>query len=411
MALFRNINDPKSRAVDIISQIKPKTEEMVSEEAVEDVVENPPTPQEVTPEVESTPPTPPETEPKVPEKVKSEDNTTPPSIEEDPVRKDSVKEAIEDPSATPVKEQGESHAKIDEQTMLSFLSEKLNRKVESLEDLTITEQPEIDPEVKQLLDWKEKTGLSLSQWPEYNKDFSKMGDLEVAREILAQEYPNLTKEEINYSLRDYIYDEDLDDPNDKVKKNIELKKLAQEGRASLEKKRLELTSTQNSKLSQEQLEDLELAKTVKQQQQEAQINHEKYKKKLQNAALSLEPINLQLTDDLTIKYDVSEGERKALPDLILNMPTWYNKDGSLNHANIVKDGLKIKDFDAIVQKAFNQGVDFGKESKIKADKNITIDTASHPLTPNDAEKKGNITQVIDKISGNRGNKLRFGKKK
>ena len=128
--------------------------------------------------------------------------------------------------------------------------------------------------------------------------------------------------------------------------------------------------------------------------------------------MSLQGMNLQLSDNLAIKYDVSEGERKSLAKTVTEMPHWYNTDGSLNHAQVVEDGLKIRDFDAIVKKAYEQGIAVGEEGKIRADNNITIDVHNPPSRSGEEQKKGNIDDVIDNIAGrNSRPKLRFGRKK
>ena len=403
MALFKNLGKGNTRATEIISQITPK--EKSAETIVEEIVEE-------SKKADELPPTPPETPPVkevIPEGATPEDNKkeknkkelTPEGHAQPPAEVPEIKEP-EKPLPPPVSE-------IVESNVFSYLSEKLNRKIESIEDLTVREEKALDPELKQILDWKEKTGLSLSQWSDYNKDFSKMGDLEVAREILSQKYPGLTSKELDYSLQVYVYNEDTDEQEDELKKGIALKKLAQDGRRTLEKNRLDLVpSGGGTTLTEQQKKDF-LTDQAKRSQEEAQVNQEKYKKSLYDAAVSLEAINLQLSDDLTIRYDVSEGDRKTLPDRILNMPEWYNKDGSVNHANIVKDGLKIRDFDSIMKKAYEQGVSVGLEGKIKADKNITIDAPPYPAKQDGKEVKGNIGKVVEKISGGPSKRLRFGR--
>ena len=293
--------------------------------------------------------------------------------------------------------------------MFNYLSEKLKREVKTVDDLTIKEERELDPEVKQILEWKEKTGLSLSKWSDYTKDFSKMGDLDVAREILAQEYPELTKEELQYSLKDYIYDEDYDDETDALKKSIALKKYAKDGRQQLEKNHLKLVSGEKT-LTEQQQKDLDLVAQFKESKASAETNQVQYMKSITEAATSLKAINLQLSDELTINYDISDGERKTLPKDITEMPHWYNEDGSVNHSNIVSDGLKIRDFDIIMKKVYEQGVAVGTESKLKSGKNITISSQTPPPHSGEGAKKGNIGDVIDGIAGKTRPKLRFGKK-
>jgi hypothetical protein len=389
MALFKNKGDNLSRAGQIISDIKPNKEDV-------------PTPVE-TPEVET-----PEVETPVVETPEVETPVLPvKNIEVEIPPVEPVQPATEETIIKPDVPLQPEAPQITDEAMYDYLSEKLNRKIENVDDLTVREEMQLDPEVKQLLEWKEKTGLSLSKWSDYNKDFSKMGDLDVAREILSQQYPNFTKAELDYSLKDYIFDEDMDDESDKMKKGIALKRYAQDGRQELEANQLKLISSEGQTLTSQQQKDLDAYAKIQGNQGSAEANQAQYVQDISKAAMSLEAINLQLSDDLAIKYDVSEGERRTLSKTVTEMPHWYNTDGSLNHAEVVQDGLKIRDFDTIVKKAFEQGLTVGQESKIKADNNITLDLQTPPARSEEGQKKGNIDKVIDNIAGKGTKKSKF----
>jgi hypothetical protein len=292
---------------------------------------------------------------------------------------------------------------ISDEVLFSKLSERLGKEVKSAEDL---KSPQLDPELLQLMEWKEKTGLPLSEWTSYNRDFSKMGDMDVAREILAKEYPNFSKEEIDFSLKKFIYDEDVDDDRDKMSKSIELKKFAKKGRESLEAKRLELVSSASkSVLTPEQQEAIDFANQARKQSEGVKTQQEAYSKGIFEASKSLESIDLKLSDDLTIKYNIPNEVKQGLPKMISEMPNWYNPDGTYNHSNVVKDVAKVANFEAIMKSAYEQGIAVGTERSIKSSKNIV--TPGSPSPDSGPPKKGNVTDVISNLVGSRsGNKLR-----
>jgi hypothetical protein len=300
---------------------------------------------------------------------------------------------------------------VSDQLIFEKLSETLGITVESYEDLK-QKEVQVDPEVKQLLEWKEKTGLSLSKWSEFNKDFSKMGDLEVAKEILAQEYPSFTSEELEYSLRGYIYDELEDDISDKLKKSIALKKFASEGRKTLDNNRVKLIESQSptNQLSQEDSELITFAKSVKEQEAKSSTKKQNYEQSISKASSELEAINLKLEDDVVIQHKVPQESKKALSEFIQEMPDWYNEDGTFNHNNIAKDSYKIQNFDALVKAAYEQGKSVATEGKLKSDNNITLDSNVTPQIIGVAEK-GNINEVVSKLTGKKGSNFRFRKSK
>lgn len=398
MAIFKKQGNNLSRAGAILSALapkdKPEGEEVIDTPPVvegQQTTETPPvveTPEATidTPAVVETPPT----------VVEGEEGTegvaTPPVVDTPPVTPEVVVPQV---------------AEVTEEILLAKLSEKLGREVNSFDDLT-PKEVSIDPELKQLQDWKEKTGLPLSEWSNYNRDFSQMGDMDVAREILAKQYPNFTQEELAYSLKNFVYDESIDDESDKIKKSIALKKFAKEGRDSLEANRLELVnSSPQAVLTQEQQDAIALAQQVQQQTLTVQQQQEAYNTGIANASTSLDSIDLKLTDDLTIKYNVPVEVKNSLPKAVAEMPHWYNEDGSFNHSNVVKDVALVTNQDAIFKAIFEQGVAVGKEGQIKKGANITIDgnTPQHVST---GDKKGNVADVVSKLAGSKtGSKFRF----
>ena len=108
------------------------------------------------------------------------------------VTKEDKKEGVVQPT---VKE-------ITEQDLFKALSEKLGKEVTSFEQLkqepVQVENPlESDPVLKSLYEFRKTTGRPVEDFLKYNKDYSKVSDLEVVREYLTNEFPDLTNEEIS----------------------------------------------------------------------------------------------------------------------------------------------------------------------------------------------------------------------
>lgn len=345
-----------------------------------------------------------------------EETTTPVAEETTPVTEDTppVEVGTSGESAPPTEDTPpvaipeEPTQKVTDELVFEKLSETLGREVKSYEDLK-PKEIELDQEVRQLLEWKEKTGLSLSKWTDYNKDFSKMGDLEVAKEILAQQYPELTKEELEFSLKGYIYDELEDDDSDKLKKSIALKKLAKEGRQTLEQNKINFLESQpKSALTPEEVELVNYAKTVKQQEAGLKGKQDAYQNSLKEAASKLEVIKLDLGEDLVINHKIPQENKSTLVDYINTMPDWYKEDGSFNHENIARDSYKLQNFNSILKAAFEQGKSLGAEGIIKGNNNISLDPNTLSQDGEDREE-GNIKEVVSNLTGKNSSKFRFRK--
>jgi hypothetical protein len=91
------------------------------------------------------------------------------------------------------------------------------------------------------------------------------------------------------------------------------------------------------------------------------------------------------------------------------MPHWRNEDGSWNHRAVVEDGIKIQNFDKMVQLAYEQGLNSGKDELIKETKNTNFSSDGGSNQPNRPTDRPTY-------EGGRGNKnkslkVKFGGKK
>lgn len=309
------------------------------------------------------------------------------------------------PEPTPAPEPQE----LTDEILFSKLSERLGRKIENLDELTPKEVG-LDPELKELKDWKERTGLSLTQFTDYNRDFSKMGDLDVVKETLTKKHPNFTPEEIEFKLKDYVFDEDLDEDSDKIRKSILLKEAAAKGREELEQRRLDLKkASESSSLPPEVKQKLEYVESLEAQAAEAAESERVYKDQINTVSKDLNAIDLNLSEEHQIKFNLSSEVKNSLPKMVAEMPSWKNEDGSINAQAVVADVAKLTNFDSIIKTVFEQGINVGKESMIK--QSVNPSTGDYiPQKDGDGSKtKTNVHEVISSITGrNKGQKkLRF----
>lgn len=337
---------------------------------------------------------------------------TPPVVEDTP-QVDTPQTEVSAPQTAgtpPVAEPEAPNTLLTDDVIFEKLSETLGREVKSYDDLK-PKEVQLDEEVKQLLEWKEKTGLSLSKWTDFNKDFSEMGDLDVAKEILASKHPDFTEEELEYTMRGYIYDELEDDESDRISKSIALKQFAKEGRETLEQNKINFLESQpKSSLSVEEKELLDYAKTVRQNEASLKDQNVTYQNSLKEASLKLQAINLDLGEGLKINHNVAQESKKDLVDYINTMPEWYKEDGSFNHENIARDSYKLKNFDTIIKSAFEQGKNFAIEGKIRENNNISLDPSAINQD-GQSKEQGNIKEVVSSLTGRNSSKFRFRKSK
>lgn len=332
-------------------------------------------------------------------------NPTPENIGNDELPENSSLEP--ETQEPPIQNELNSKVEINDELALKYLNEKLGKQVNSFDELieVKVENPlNDDPYLKSLYEWRQKTGRPIEEFQKYQKDYNSVDDFEVARELLQLEYPTLTSDEIQLELERYAPDE-LDDDREAAYKRLELKKLATRGREVLSSFKADLEKPSEALLSPELKQDLELARTVKEnyaiQQEETKV----YSENIRLSSQKTETFEINLGDDLKLNFRIPDESKKELPTLIETMPHWRNEDGSWNHQAVVNDAIKIKHFDDMLKLAYEQGLNSGKEELIAETKNITLDSVNNTPQPNSSAKVQ--IEGLDDYLGNRGVKLRF----
>ena len=330
------------------------------------------------------------TEPKTIEPVNTEPSTTEPiSTEPATVAEPEITKSPEvgisnkEPSSLKTDLPEVKPLEMTDEAALNYLNEKWGKEFDSLDNFN--QEPQVnpldnDPYLKGLVEWRDKTGRPIEDYAKFQKNYGEMSDTDVVREYLQMKYPTLTGEELSLEMNRYTpNDSDLDE--DVSMKNLELKKLSTSARSELESFKgtfNEPTASKSSQLTPEIQENLKLLDQIKTDYKNNQKIQEDYSLGLTNASNSLETIPLKLSDDVTLAFSVDDQGRKELPQFTTAVPHWKNEDGSWNHSAIVQDGAWIKYKDQMLQLAFEQGVNSGKDSNIKDLKNTTL-TQENPV--------------------------------
>ena len=300
---------------------------------------------------------------------------------------------------------------ISEELHLKYLSEKLGREVKSFDELTKAESNPLDsdPYLKELAAWREKTGRPIEDWIKFQKDYTKVSDADVAREFLQLQYPELTPDEVQFELdRKYLSSED-DFKDDATLKNLELKKLASQGRKELSKLISDLGNPNPVNLTPEVQKDLDLAKQYKALVQQNEVSNTEYNKNIVAKASELKSIKLELADGISLDYKLPVGSEKSLVNTIQNAPTWVNEDGSWNHQTIVRDAAIAANFESMLKLAYEQGKNSGTDEVIREAKNTTLGNRVSNDSALTTTSKGAQIEGLDRYLGNKGMKIIRGK--
>jgi hypothetical protein len=175
-----------------------------------------------------------------------EENGQPPlSTEEDGV----IKVKIGETKADKEDEGGDGKLKtnedgdivLSEQDVFRFLKDKTGREISSFDDLVEVrveeKQVELDEDVAAYQDYKQKTGRSIMDYIELNKDYSKMTDEDVVQKFYEKTLEGFDPEDIEFKINSEFGFDEYDDEKVKRQRKLDLKKAAIEARKFFDKEK------------------------------------------------------------------------------------------------------------------------------------------------------------------------------
>jgi hypothetical protein len=133
-------------------------------------------------------------------------------------------EVVPEPSA-PVE------AELQEKDVLSYISKRYNKQINSFDDLVSeNSQEELPEDVSTYLKYRKETGRGFEDFLKLKEDFDSMEPDDVLRSYLKSTQVGLDSEDIDVMMEDYSHDEDLDDDATIRKSKLAKKKMVAEAK-------------------------------------------------------------------------------------------------------------------------------------------------------------------------------------
>lgn len=186
-----------------------------------------------------------------------------------------------DPQPDPVS------AELKEEDVLSYISKRYNKEINSFDELVSEKSEEQLPEdVSAYLKYRKETGRSFEDFLKLREDFDSMDPDNLLRNYLKSTQVGLDDEDIDVMMEEYSYNEDLDDDSTIKRAKLAKKKLVAEAKqyfnTQKEKYKMPLES-RTADISPEEKEELQAYKQyisqAKTMEQEAERKREWFSKK------------------------------------------------------------------------------------------------------------------------------------
>lgn len=187
----------------------------------------------------------------------------------------------------PQPEQQQPSVELQEEDVLSYISKRYNKQINSFDELVAERSDEQLPEdVSAYLKYRKETGRGFEDFLKLKEDFDTMDPDSILRSYLKTTQVGLDDEDIDVMMEDYSYNEDLDDDSTIKKAKLAKKKMIAEAKqyfnTQKEKYKMPLES-RTADISQEEKEELQAYKQyisqAKTMEQEAERKREWFSKK------------------------------------------------------------------------------------------------------------------------------------
>lgn len=303
-----------------------------------------------------------------------------------------------------------------EEDVLSFIKERYNKEVSSIDELFAQQTPseELPDDVSAFLKYKKETGRGIDDFMRLQRDYDEMDQNQLLREFYAATETDLDQEDVDYLINNnFSYDEDLDDESQIKAKKIALKKeLAKAKKYFNDQKEQYKVPVESAETlaSEEEMESYKAYKEYVSQSRDLEERNAKLSEVFQketNQVLNdkFEGFEFKIGEQ-SIKFspgDVTE-IRSAQSDISNFIGKYIDDSGMIKDAAGYHKALSAAlNPDKLAAYFYEKGKADAVDGVVKQSKNINMDVRS---TPQQATTPGLKFRVLDDGDSGRGLKIK-----
>ena len=285
-----------------------------------------------------------------------------------------------------------------ETAVFSFLSNKLGRDVASIDDLSAAQQTEakaLDERVEAIAKFVEETGRAPEDWFRYQSlNPEGMDDMTAIRIEMANQYPNLSYDELNLLVGSkYKSDPDIYTDEEVKLAQLQLKIDGDKARRGIEDIRTSYSAPEAQDSSPSQPESLIDDNWIAEMSKEVD---------------SLTGLEFDLGDDKSFEFGLDDRYKSQLKDRNARLDEFFDPyvrgDGSWDHDKLSSHMAVIDNIDRIVKSAYTKGLGDGQRTLVDTAANVSADT---PQQGNQNQQTNPLADQLKNIMGGQSNKLTF----
>jgi hypothetical protein len=303
-------------------------------------------------------------------------------------------EITEEPTGVQPEAQPEYAQEDLDTAVFEFLSERLGRNIDSLDDLQVQEQEqrELDERIEAIANFVQDTGRDPQDWFIYQQlNPSEMDDFTAIQVQMATEYPNLSQDEIGMLVSSkYKLDPDQHSDEEVKLSQLQMKIDAENARRGIDEMRLQYQAPERESVESESIID------------------ESWISGMAKELDSMEGIEFDLGNGKSFTFGMDDTYKGQLAEKNARLDEFFDpyvrEDGSWDYDTLNMHRALIDNADKIIQSVYRQGMADAQRSVVQNAANAT------PTSPNQGSNQNNgpdpLTQQLrEALMGDSGMKF------
>lgn len=245
--------------------------------------------------------------------------------------------------------------------VVSYLSERLGRQLNSIDDLFVEQTSNVlDERVEAIARFVQETGREPEDWFRYQAlNPSEMDDMTAIRIQMAADYPNLSYEEINLLLGSkYKLDPEMYDEQEVKLSQLQMKIDATTAKQSIEKLRSSYSAPQRDAYEPEP------------------IINDAWVSEMRSNVNDLEGVEFDLGNGNTFTFGIDDSYKGQLLKKNENLGNFFDsyvrKDGSWDYDLLSSHMTVIDNIDSIVRSVYQKGLGDGQKGLVNKAANVSV---------------------------------------
>ena len=310
-------------------------------------------------------------------------------VKEDVQEEEKVQEEIkQEDETTPVNNE-QTSKEIAEDEVLSFIGKRYGKEINSIDELISKreESEKLPEDVAAYLKYKKETGRGFNDFAKLQKDYTELSPDALLREYYSITEEGLDSEDIDLLMEDFVYDEEVHEPNEikkiKLAKKKEIAKAKKFLKQQQEQYKQPLESRESSATAnnEELIEYRQYLESAKTQQEEATQKREWFIKKSDEVFSSeFKGFKFNIGENEIVYTPGSASELKKAQESPLNFINKYlDSNGFMKDAEGYHRALALAmNPEKFAQFFYEQGQSQATDDVIRKTKNVDMTERSAP---------------------------------